>query len=354
MGYSSAGFSAFLNAMTELRNQRLREELAEAQMQQENMQQMGKSIGGAFSSMSNMFGQMGKDQTANSIMNEMMPAPPRAGAVDVPWSDKLATEAPFYQGGTSEMDMRMKMANARQEQMRAQAYRDQVDFAKGKYLNNMAEKSNTENTKGLQKEFETNRKYINDMNALDHTMGTAKDPMTYDGAKKAKIALNQAGLKLGIPGVDPIDPATIPPFMTEQQKADLAAQQKVAAEAQQAVVAAQNAPQGLFDQWGVPQNWQGPLGAAAMMTGPGAIAAMSGVDITGDKRDAAIKIAQDKYNQEQSKLSEMQGSPPGAAGAPAATGATAGAKPSYPEGTVIVNESGVRMVKKNGQWVAVQ
>ena len=336
--------------MTNLREQRLREEIEEARMQQQAAEQLGKGIGSMFNSFGQMAEGMQQGNIANQVMNEAMPVP-RAQAVDPSMqgpADVAAAGLPgFYTGGVDEMNMRMKMSDMRDQQMRAQAYRDQVDMAKAQHYIKDAQSTWKQTDNKLNNAYKERTAYIKEERLQRDALSKAKDPMQYQSAADALIGLNQAAMDRGIKGVQPIDPQSIPPFMTEEQKAALAAQQQAVTAAQQELQTAQSAPQSGWDK-------------ARSMFGLNPDSKVLGIPVTFDS-ERAIQAAQEKFDMEQKALGAMQGSSPGAAAspvAPSATGATSGAsmptitsqeasakagKPIAP-GTILTDKNGNRIL----------
>jgi hypothetical protein len=162
--------------------------------------------------------------------------------------------------------------------------------------------------KKLQNEYTNSTAYIKEMRVLDESLAKAEDPVAYQSAADRKLALNKAAIKRGME-VDPIDPSTIPPFMTPDQKAALAAQREAVAQAQAALAEAQGAPAGMWD--GI----RSSLGLTPEST-------VLGIPVTFD-RERAIKEAQARFDQEQKTLAEMPGGPAGAHNLPVGTPAAA-------------------------------
>ena len=113
------GYIDFINSMLNLRNQRLQEEKAKAEMRQEQQQQMMKMASGISQQIGSAFQGYQENQMANRMMSEYgmgaQAAPPRAGAVNVPWSNQRAATMPdMYPagrgtGGMAELKMRIAM-----------------------------------------------------------------------------------------------------------------------------------------------------------------------------------------------------------------------------------------------------
>ena len=113
------GYIDFINSMLNLRSQRLKEEELEQKerlIQQEAMMDMVGDIG---KSITKFGAQSSQDQMANRMMQEYgygaQAAPPRAGEVNVPWSNQRAAGMPdMYPagrgtGGLPELKMRIEM-----------------------------------------------------------------------------------------------------------------------------------------------------------------------------------------------------------------------------------------------------
>jgi hypothetical protein len=279
--------------MLGLRNQRLEEALAEAKMQRQDMAALGGGIGDFAENIGKGLYRSRQDQMANSLMDEGIP---RAQAVDPSLqgpADAAAASMPgFHQGGMEEMRMRMAMEDIRNDQMRARAYQDRVDTMKAQHYIQDAQRTWAQTDKKLQGEYANSKAYIKEMRVLDDALAKAEDPVAYQSAADAKLALNKAAIKRGME-VQPIDPTSIPPFMTPAQKAAVAAQKEAVAQAQQALTGAQNAPMGMWD--GI----RSALGLNPDST-------LLGIPVTFAK-ERAIRAAQEKYDQEQKTLSEMPG-----------------------------------------------
>ena len=109
----------FIGAMLNLRNQRLQEERYEQLERMENQQQMMNMVGDIGQSITKFGAQGAQDKMANRMMSEYgmgaQAAPPRAGAVNVPWSNQRAAGMPdMYPagrgtGGLPELKMRIEM-----------------------------------------------------------------------------------------------------------------------------------------------------------------------------------------------------------------------------------------------------
>jgi hypothetical protein len=126
---TSGALSGFLNAMLELRSQRLKEAAAKAQAQEEMMKGIGEGIGSLGKGIGAAMKQGREDTSANQLMNQL--APPRAQAVgpnaaalnaqaaqaplagQVPYDEVPATMAPFA-GGKAGLDQRMEVEKMRQ------------------------------------------------------------------------------------------------------------------------------------------------------------------------------------------------------------------------------------------------
>jgi hypothetical protein len=100
--------------------------------------------------------------------------------------------------------------------------------------------------KKLQGEYTNQLAYQKEMRILDNALATAEEPIAYDSAAQRKVALNKAAIKRGME-VDPVDPSSIPPFMTPEQRQAVAAQREAVAQAQAAMKQAEAAPMGMWD-----------------------------------------------------------------------------------------------------------
>ena len=335
MAYGGNNFGQFMSVMLGLREQRLKEQLEEEEMKIQAMQQLGKGIGSMFSSAGSIMQNSARDRMANQLMNEGNITPPRAEAVNVPWSDeRAATMAPFsttHTGGMDELALRMKMMDMKNEQMRARAYQQQVEQAQAQRevtnaRNAWLDLNSVDTT--LDKKLKARTAYIKDMGIIDKAMMSSEDPQAYDAARERKIALNQAAIDAGMKGVDPIDPTSLP---TWSQREAIKTQQATLQEAQEALKAAQQAP----------MSWSESLLPDAMLP-------MLGMQTQAD----AIKAAQEKFEQEQKVLKEMSGSAPTEpAVKAAATGATS-ADSGIPVGHKQVNPTTGRTREWDGEkWI---
>ena len=154
--------------------------------------------------------------------------------------------------------------------------------------------------------------------------------------------MNQAAIKNGMK-VDPIDPASIAPFMTATEKTALSQQQAAVGLARTELQAAQKGEQEM--------SMEGVLRDSPYA----AIARSLGADINTSQQDA-IADTQAKWDTEKKLLSEM----PGASfygersvtkpKEPATGGQTAGGG-AAPEGTKATNAQGQTVVKRGGKWV---
>ena len=118
------------------------------------------------------------------------------------------------------MALRMKMADTRNEQLRVKAMQDRVDLARSQAFIDDAQRTWAQTDKKLQSEYASSRAYIKEMRVLDEALAKAENPMDYQSAADAKGALNKAAIKRGM-HVDPIDPSSIPPFMTPSRRQPL-------------------------------------------------------------------------------------------------------------------------------------
>ena len=346
MGYYQPVVNPFIGNMLELRNQRLREQLAK----DEAMAQLGKGIGSMIGQLGQGLGgmaQQGKqDAIANQLMSETMGTPPRAQAVDPSMqgpADAAAGRMPgFYSGGTDELAMRMKMIDMKNEQMRAQAYQQQVEETKARHIIGDAENARKQVDEKTQQDLKNETWYIKENRAIDESIAKAEDPIAYQAAVDAKMALHKTQVKHG-KDVQPLDPASIPPFMTKQEKQQLADQRQAVADAQAAMSAAQAEPAGMWDQI------RSSIGLKPESN-------VLGIPVTFDS-ERAINAAQAKFKQEQETLSGLKGADYKApeaqpAVAPAATGATSTGSSKYPVGYRMVHPQTGRARTWDGEkWV---
>ena len=113
------GYIDFINSMLNLRSQRLKEEELEQEERMFQQKQMMNMVGDIGESITKFGAQRSQDQMANRVMQEYgygaQAAPPRAGEVNVPWSNQRAAGMPdMYPagrgtGGLPELKMRMEM-----------------------------------------------------------------------------------------------------------------------------------------------------------------------------------------------------------------------------------------------------
>jgi hypothetical protein len=295
------GYMDFINEMLELRNQRLQEEKFKAEQKQEQMQQMMKVASQVSGQIGDAFQGYQESQLGNQLSAQYFGTPPRAQAVDPSLqgpADLAAQRMPgFYTGGMTEFKMRMGM----EENLSQARYRDaminrmgqNLEFQKSKYLVDQATKAKTGADKDLQQELNNSKWYIKENKVYDDAIAKAASPEEYQNAIDAKLALNQAAIKRGMK-VEPLDPATIPPYMTADEQTELENQQTAVSTARTALEEAKKAPPGFIDRT---RQFLG-LG-----TEPGAL----GLPGIPTQKEGAIKSAQELYEQEQQRLREMPG-----------------------------------------------
>jgi hypothetical protein len=305
-------YVGFINSMLDLRNQRLKEAIAQAEAKQKNMEAMGDAIGKGLSGLGkSMFGNK-EDAMANQLMQENSaalggPDIRRAQAVDSavqgPADARAASMPGFYRGGMDEMktrmamqEMRDKSMNTRLDNQRSDAYfnmqRGNID-ADNARQDAAAKRAEDEaalkrpvllreaqdaaaNAPDLTKAADQEASYLKNMRLFQHDMDNAKDPMQYKHAADAAVSLNRGAIKKGMD----IQPIQIGPFMTQEQRQAIKDQETAVSEAQKSITDAK----GMDAGWGMP-GW------------------IPGVT----SKQESIDAAQQKYDAEQQSLKDMQG-----------------------------------------------
>ena len=235
MAYQAgASLGQFWDAMLQLRSQRLREaELKQAQ--QNRMMEMGQQVSSQIgSSILGAMKQRNSDALYNSMMEQGMGGnAPRAGAVNVPWSDKeMAGKA--FTGGKEEYGARMEMAQMGQKMLQQQNANYQAKQLSTLRQQQIAKNKFDASSKPFTSAFKDMDAYLD--NQRVHTEGIqtaieAGNRPVYEQGVQAQTSLYKA-YKEAHPNSD-VPPPITPPFVKESEmKAISEAQQGISAERQ--------------------------------------------------------------------------------------------------------------------------
>jgi hypothetical protein len=308
-------YVGFINSMLELRSQKLKEALAKAEMQQENMKSIGKAISGGLNSFTDSMKGMKQDAMANQLMQENSaalggPDIRRAQAIDSAMQgpvDARASGMPsFYRGGMDELKTRMAMQEMRDKSMNTQIDNQRAD----RYLGMQQANIDTDNArlaeeaaarkerqglldqakadeleaKKLTEKRNEEKSYRSQMRLYQHDMDNAKDPIQYGHAADMAISTNRGAIRNGMD----VKPIEIGPFMTQETRDAIKLQEQAVSEAQKNLTDVRGAaPAPTWAEKNLP---------AGLVHGLGVDYSTSGVD-----------AAQQKYDAEQQGLKDLRG-----------------------------------------------
>ena len=288
----------FIQQMLGLRKQRLEEEEAKQKERLAQQAQMMDTIGDIQEGIGSAFKTGQENQMANQLMCETYGQPPRAQAVDPSMqgpADLAAQRMPgFYTGGMPELKMRMGMEEFQSKDLarRADIYSKtrNLEFQQDKWRVQQAQTAKKDIDKNLDQDVKNENWYLKENRVVDSAIEKAQTPEQWRTAVDHKIAVNNAAQKRGMK-VEPFDPTTIAPFMSQTEKDALTTQQDAVSQARTDLEDAKKAPLGWADTLGLRNIAAGALG---MEPGP-------------TYHEEGVTSAQQLYEQEQQKLRETPG-----------------------------------------------
>ena len=293
MAYQAgASLGKFWDAILELRSQRLKEQIAEGELRdkmQSRAMEMSQSIGNS------ILGGM-KQSKSDAMYNQMsqevagMGGVPRAGAVNVPWSDK-EMQGKAFTGGKEEYGARMEMAqmgqkmlqqqNANQAAKQLTTIRDQ-QIAKNKF--DSASKPFTSAFRDMDAYLDSQKV---DAEGLQAAIEAGNRPVYEQGVRR-QTALYKA-YKEAHPNSD-VPPPVTPPFVK-------ASEMKAISDAQQGITSQQSALGGMKES----APWLSPSVIPSFIPKEDTLRSF------GSNKDQIEQLKKD-IQSEQQKLREMPGS----------------------------------------------